>query len=144
MYLCWFHIKWNLFTVQNLWIRNKKITNFMFGLAVCILIDMFKSSVKVSETLLVKADTSRTPLVFLNVFWSLMIYWSHNDALDDAFIQKAYLITSVLIHPNFLLCSCLLQMIIIECSFCWASEFMKVTNLEALCITSQLLLRVTT
>ncbi len=64
---------WNLVTVQNLWIRNKKITNFMFGLAVCILIDMFKSSVKLSETLLVKADTSRMPLVFLNVSYDLLV-----------------------------------------------------------------------
>lgn len=104
---------WNLVTVQNLWIRNKKITNFMFGLAVCILIDMFKSSVKLSETLLVKADTSRTPLVFLNVLLkSLMIYWLHG-----AFIQKTYLISSVLIHPDFLLCSCLVQMILLHALF---------------------------
>lgn len=81
MYLYCFHIKWNLVTVQNLWIRNKKITNFMFGLAVCILTDMFKSSVKVSETLMVKADTSKMSLVFWKVFEVLwftghtMMHW---------------------------------------------------------------------
>lgn len=64
----------------------------MFGLAVCILIDMFKHSVKVSETLMGKADTSRMPLIFLNVFEVSLRFTGHKiDALDNAFIQKACL-----------------------------------------------------
>lgn len=61
----------------------------MFGLAVCILIDMFTRSVKVSKTLMSKADTSKMPLAFFECFWSLLRFTGHKiDALDNAFILK--------------------------------------------------------
>jgi len=40
----------------------------MFGLAVCILIDMYTHSVKVSKTLMSRANASKMPLAFFERF----------------------------------------------------------------------------